>query len=319
LTAYDTAILAEPGLVAYWPLDDAGGSTSMREASGGPVGPFDSGVLSGGSSLGNPSILPGDPSTCYHKTSGSSVQHILAGAGITAIEAMTEDCTIALWCQPDTLVNTDAFRRMFLFGQFGGLGTLFFSNSSIAFDIVTAVLTGGHAAAVNCPVLIVASYQYSTGIVNLYVNGCLSGTTSITPNSANAPDAANIELGGIIGGTPFKGMMQKVALLDVFWPIAKAQQYYLLGGPPAVEVAGKNVNVQPFPRAITIPENSVLINDSDTPVYVEHGAGPAVAHQGDVILPNGGRWPEQGFSPTEVSLVHDAWLGSKTVLISTVP
>lgn len=62
-TAYDTAILSRALVRGFWPGDDTVGASSIAEASGNALA---LNAFAAAGTSGNPSIMPGDPSTCLH-------------------------------------------------------------------------------------------------------------------------------------------------------------------------------------------------------------------------------------------------------------
>lgn len=339
MTAYDTAILdAHLGvpsgptqtLLAYWPLDDAAGGTSLRDASSGNIGAFPFSALRG--TLGNTSIMTGDASTCLHKTETGNMQINYAGlstAGKAAVN-QTGNWAFIVWVQADTVTPADAFGRQFLFGQWDAGNSnyqyaLYLTGQALQAarqksDGTEVSLLGASLMVPNNPMMLAAVYDQVN--LSIYANGILQVQGAATGAMATA--TGNLELGGILGGLGFKGYMQKAAFFGSAPSIAQLQSLYVVGAQTTAEVAGKNLNVYQFSRQAIGANGSrksiTLMNDSDTPMFLSLGSSPAVAHQGIRLNPNGGRWPSSGQSGPvytgAIQVIHSNFLGAKTLLIS---
>ena len=319
MTAYDAAALALPNVLAYWPMDDAPAAGTLLDASGGAIGPLPFGAGLGTSGL--PSILPGDASTCVHKSVANSMAITwasLSGAGHTAVQ-QRGPFTYMGWIQPDG-VTGDINYHQYLGGQWlAWMFNLTKTNIAAYVDatpLAQPVTLGGIAP--GNPVFVALVYDRTN--VLIYLNGVL---VSITPATGDVVvNANNFEVGGILGnsggGAGIVGFMQKFQWLGSALSAAQIQSLYVIGGPPAAAVPGENFYVCPFSRQIadlTAGQTAEIQNDSDTPYYLNLGAGPAVPHQGPRIEPNGGTWSSEGLWVGPIQIVHSNWLGAKIALI----
>jgi Concanavalin A-like lectin/glucanases superfamily len=321
LTAYDSAILALPALKAYWPLDDTAGHTTGRELSGRNIQAL-SAMGAGSGSFGNPSILPGDTSTCFHKTGSGDGGYLTWASLSTAGKAdvnQTGPITLLAWIQPDTFVVTDTNLRQYIIGQFGAY------DMHLTGQGLTGNLTGATPstvsmsgiAAINTPAFIATVYDQTNSQAWCAVNGKQGPIQTTTGNLTTATNT--LEIGGIISAAPFKGYLQKLALIGTAIPIATLQALYILGYATGTETPGKSINVFPFSRQVvpaSIRNSITLTNDGPNPVYLSLSDTtiPAVAHQGARIAPNGGQWTSTSWDGP-IQAIHPNWLGANLILI----
>lgn len=261
LSAYDQLILAEPGLVRYYPLDDALGSTTAHDLKAAQSGTTNLQTYS------QPSIVPADPSPGAAFTGHGMV------IPYTGLPTGANPWTYELWVYPTTL-NT------YVLGSWGGGSAgqapdLFYTSTGggsfgmLSFDgsipAGTFVVNRRHHV-----VLTMAS-----NLATLFVNDVQIGTVSVT---AAIPTSGSADLGAY-GGGGFdlnNAVMQKAAIYNVALTPTQVAQHYQMGLLGGVALPFVTPAWQTWPVLAVQASGTVNINVSDS-LSLSDGVSVAVS------------------------------------------
>jgi len=254
MSAYDTLILGETGILRYYPLNDAvGSSTAVDLASG------QNGTVSGTVPFGTASLLGPDAETAV----------TLGGAGSISIPTTGLPTGSSSWSLEIWFKSPNAAAQYVLLS----MGNTSVANQGVGFEQVSngfgtfiwAVATSGPFSSSNTidHFHIVSTYDGTT--LRTYVNGVLAGSGS--PFTINL-----VQAGAFIGAAPNNsflttGVLQKAAIYNVVLTAAQVSNHYAAGAPTATPALSNA-----FFEAVTIPTATPAALSN---VYVEAATAAA--------------------------------------------
>lgn len=206
---YAQTIMATPGLIAYWRMDETSGTTANDE-----VGAAD-GTYQGGFTLGAPSLLTSDPGTAV--TLNGTTGRILFGAGVlpevaggavtfegwikTADTAQADQHLVAAYA------NSGGFEGWGVMYSLGGSQKVGYYSSTHAAWVES---TGTIANTVKHHVVVTCS---AGGAVTFYIDGAAAGTaSSAAPGTYTGQKAFGSSMDTISPVSLFEGTFDEFAL-----------------------------------------------------------------------------------------------------------
>lgn len=227
--AYRDMILQEPDLVAYWPLDDAQGST-FRDALG-----THHGTISDSSRInfGQPSLLPIGGGTCMaiSPTSGTApIMEVAHHADLSI--ALADDFTVECWMQ--NYGGPSEYRTVVGKGEHDQGDREFRINITSSRDLRATVYTSSGSVHVNSTVNVADEALHHCVIVkdgtSVYfdVDGVRFGPGTITGDVIDTEHP--FVLGSWVDGTSYyRGYLQHVAVYHRAFTEADSQSHYQFG------------------------------------------------------------------------------------------
>lgn len=185
---YEDVVLATPGLMRYWPLNDAFGSTTIAEATGvGGVSTVTNTIV-----LNTASIVPGSTMTCgdFDGVAGAITQDSTRGLDLSTLAGWS----MMAWINPDVIpaagahagiigsVNDNGFAMHLTGNQLSGSQTDLRGPTANS----TATLSPGQLYQVG------KVYHKSTRVISWFVNGVASGTATYGGDPANGLRSGSI-------------------------------------------------------------------------------------------------------------------------------
>lgn len=230
MTQIANAILASPGAVAYWPLDEASGNAIDRV--GGRVA-----VASGaGMRRAQPSLLPNGEGACA-VFSGANGEYLLTAADAAFILGDPIPYTWEAWVRDDGVAEVNGRRVLTTWTSAPNAngGQSFYHNNLGGNFVLRIKADGTNQAFTFKPAVVPAGevhhqvITYDGTTVTIYLDGAV--VSSAAPAAAMAPSGTG-ELG--IGGTPYSsfnhlGALQEVAIYSVALEAARVRQHYQVG------------------------------------------------------------------------------------------
>lgn len=217
--SYQAAVIETPGLIGYWPLDDAG--PTIRDASGGGH----PGTLTGGSTQ-QPSLLPsGDGAAIDFATSNGYVTVINGGAFDFP---GTQVFTVEAWVRAKSMGT-----QRFMLGTRDGNGTsgwLFYINSTGSIRLARYP-TGGIVDSGGTPLADLAAHHvvvvYTGTAARFYVDGALISTPGGFAGAMSAsPQPLVIGRDADLSGGQLMDLLQHAAIYNRALTAGEVAQHY---------------------------------------------------------------------------------------------
>jgi len=229
--SYQSAVLSDHP-VAFWPLNDPAGTTSVRDATGGPAGTTECGA-----SLG---VASGPiPGTTALRLDGSPCSDVNVGSDYTALTQVTGAMTIEIWARTDAVNQDVTIPYLMEVGQWNNLGYgLEWNGSAMGADFGQGFIGGGwNTPGVGVWHQLAFTYDPATGVYCAYADGVQQFTQTIGPLDPNMFDAAG---GALIGRrarnvsgdgyAPFTGDVANVSVYDHVLSTEQIAAHYAAAG-----------------------------------------------------------------------------------------
>lgn len=306
-TAYETAVAALTGLVGWWKLNEASGTTATDSA--GTVG--DATYSGTGVTYNQISLLPGDSTNSSVLLDGTNGR--LTRAHVSALD-MTDAISMLAWIQPAN-VSTDMsilFKPSFDWGLYIRGASV---NGGVVRQEAKTVASTSYTLVSGAPFFIVGTYDKngSAPQSKLYVNGVLIASTTAT--TVMTASSTTFEIGSWLNSQKFSGYMQHVAICNAAITQATVQNLYVIGAKAATETTGLSMQVYPFSRVVLASNGSAVRrrfwNNSDRPIWLGLGTA-AVKNVGPYLKARTGYFETTSFTG-DVYAIHSGYLGSKTL------
>lgn len=218
-SAYNDLILTTPGLLSYWPGDEASGTIAYDQKSG------LNGVYSGTPTLGQASLLTCDTDTGVAYQRADLADFVELNSNVTAFPAGASSSTIEAWIKPTVtnVLNNDIFG----YGASNGARRIMRIDTSarLVFSDGTneRVLSASSALAAGSIYYLVITYDGST--LQGYINGVAALSVGSITLATTSTVAASI---GVLSNW-FDGIIQKVGLYTTALSAATVAQHWVVG------------------------------------------------------------------------------------------
>jgi acid phosphatase type 7 len=218
-SSYSTGVAGTPGLVAYWRLDDAGGTQACDGKGAAP------GTYSGGYALGRAGAITGDSDTAagFDGTSGS------VSVPDAAALHVGDTFTIEAWVKRGSIGGS---ANQVIASKQNNSWVLMFNPSN---QLVLRQSTVADLAASTATVTDTSTWHHVVATKNgtsvrLYLDGRdVTGTVSNTTMPNNTMPLA---IGQSTGTAYFSGTIDEVALYNVALSASQVSSHYSAGSPP---------------------------------------------------------------------------------------
>lgn len=220
-------------LVAYWPLNEASGTTAFDLAGG------NNATYSGALTLGVPGIATGDSDTAVNFTGGTATAPYSSSLNPSVF-------TVEFWSTPGNLAasyvaslqdRTTGRMGYAIMHNNGGNGvswSVSFGQSPTTYSIIGGTTT----VVVGTKYHVAATYDGTT--IKLYVNGALE-TSSVTTYQPATSAQPGFTMGSRNGNNPANGVLEDVRIYSRALDASEISAV-AVGGPPAtVNVAPANI------------------------------------------------------------------------------
>jgi Concanavalin A-like lectin/glucanases superfamily len=219
---YSATVLATPGLVSYWRLDESSG-TAAADAGSNP------GTYAGTNMLSAASLLAHDPNAAA--SFNGTTEHVQVPDSASLDFAGTSPFTFEAWIRPDLVDATS--RRVFSKEITDAGGTqgylMYFTNTGWRFQ---RRLNGANNTAIYSTVPPVAGTTYhfvatyNGTAIQLYVNGVAVGSPTAS-SLAMIDQTSPLRIGSIsTGGSRVQGVIDDAAVYNVALTAAQIREHY---------------------------------------------------------------------------------------------
>lgn len=218
MSAYDTLILGEAGLLRYYPLNDAAGSTTAVDLKS-----SQNGTVSGAVTFGTASLLGPDAETAATFSGGN------ISLPLTGLPTGASPWSFEIWFRSSNAAAQYVLMSMGSATNNQGIGFEQVSNGFGAF--IWGITQSGPFSSSNTidHFHVVTTYDGTTLIT--YVNGVQVGSSS--PFTINLTQTVAYIGAAPNGGFLTSGVLQKAAIYNVVLTAAQVSNHYSSGAPTA--------------------------------------------------------------------------------------